>query len=1235
MHCSRPTLGIAFAETTGMSIRTIRSRSVLLMIYVLSQALAIVPANGSETGRANETIVAEGAELTPASNTWKPTQLTANLFELRGAVISEDSAEVWFQYGETEQMHHESTRRWVFPQGKSILISDTIELLQGESLFVQFHAIGKTPLPASYNSCRIRTPQPPVATTFAATGQGETKSGFAAGMTLNGRILPGDLPTSYYFQYSSDQSFGMSTATSLVGPERTARYSEQFDLDAGGFLMIPNQPAYFTPQDGVSGGCIAPVTYPEFLDPNHQSGTGFLYLTIFNYSWFANPAYGNHAIGGDYPDLRDAKMELSVRTKDFKANGARLHLWAQSQLEESYNNWHRSNWVQTAESLLPDSLIDNTWQQISFSIANNANNWSYAGNDMSQTRAARYQYWPLDSVLSTRMLDFIFALTPIDSANPPHGTIAFDDFQMTYRNHSLLSSGNGGRLTVWPDGSFADPYVLTDGDRNAENAWGITHPIDSSVTVEYTIDPQSSFDLVQIAQHPIWPAAAVTIALSQDGIVFDSIGALQLPQPDGGSPNQLIGRFELPSERSGKAIRFVIHPVAGSQLTGLSEIELFGSVAQPNPGSDTATVNTDISGLTPGAMYYYRLVAVNDSGISYGAADSFIAPAAFLPRTILAEELVLDQVTVRLSASVQGMGDTLTAWFEYGIDSTFGSTTESLTFIPNQYSHALLCSLLVDSLQAGQKYFYRSVVSTTAGTVRSPAYEFVLPTNNPPALVSEPSTELLAGSHFYFQMQIVDPDAAAFGDTARCTVLRLPNWMTYDTSLGIISGHAPFAGGCDDNRIEFELSDNKGSSLLHSYAITLIDSVQPVSPAAGATMSALLPAEPIQFSWNRPIAANGPLQIEYELHLRGDLIDTIVTGLTDTTHAMLPYQLPVPDQQFDWWVTVAGDNGCAVQSPVQLFQTPPVFHYRMEVDSQSITFPSLALGSSDSKQVQLSNYDSVSIPFTLSGLDTALFVLQPAQQTSLPAFSQMQIELQISPNHYGTIADTLIIQGADRLMTILISGNSPPPALENTVDIIQFGDVESGKAGVILSSVRNSSINTARVDSISGLQGGPFLLTLAVGSLIDSASGKEFACIFNAIGDTVLADTARIFYSGLPDPLQLILTGHSTTEAVTHTRKSELLPSSFALHQNYPNPFNPSTTISFDLPVTSHVTLTIYNALGQEVTQLLATELAAGSHIAEWSSTGASGIYLAKIDARPFGTAQPPFSAIKKMLLVK
>lgn len=106
-----------------------------------------------------------------------------------------------------------------------------------------------------------------------------------------------------------------------------------------------------------------------------------------------------------------------------------------------------------------------------------------------------------------------------------------------------------------------------------------------------------------------------------------------------------------------------------------------------------------------------------------------------------------------------------------------------------------------------------------------------------------------------------------------------------------------------------------------------------------------------------------------------------------------------------------------------------------------------------------------------------------------------------------------------------------------------------------------------------------------------------------------------------------IVTGVENAQQVT-------LPEAFALSQNYPNPFNSSTTIEFDLPLRSHVTLTVYNILGQEVTQLIDRKLSAGTHRVTWDGRGdkgrtaASGVYLYKLTTGNY-------SRTRKMVLLK
>jgi len=71
-------------------------------------------------------------------------------------------------------------------------------------------------------------------------------------------------------------------------------------------------------------------------------------------------------------------------------------------------------------------------------------------------------------------------------------------------------------------------------------------------------------------------------------------------------------------------------------------------------------------------------------------------------------------------------------------------------------------------------------------------------------------------------------------------------------------------------------------------------------------------------------------------------------------------------------------------------------------------------------------------------------------------------------------------------------------------------------------------------------------------------------------------------------------------------RGSEL-PTEFAVKSNYPNPFNPSTIISFDIAEADHVTLRIYNLLGQEVATLHDVFTVPGRYRVVWNATNAAG----------------------------
>jgi hypothetical protein len=115
--------------------------------------------------------------------------------------------------------------------------------------------------------------------------------------------------------------------------------------------------------------------------------------------------------------------------------------------------------------------------------------------------------------------------------------------------------------------------------------------------------------------------------------------------------------------------------------------------------------------------------------------------------------------------------------------------------------------------------------------------------------------------------------------------------------------------------------------------------------------------------------------------------------------------------------------------------------------------------------------------------------------------------------------------------------------------------------------------------------------------------------------------------------------GFGVPTAVTKIAKE--IPSTYELRNNYPNPFNPSTTIQYDLPYQSLVTLKIYSILGQEVRTLVNDIQNASYHRIQWNGRDnsglqvSSGVYFYRINAQPIDGKGHSFIQVRKMMLMK
>ncbi len=146
--------------------------------------------------------------------------------------------------------------------------------------------------------------------------------------------------------------------------------------------------------------------------------------------------------------------------------------------------------------------------------------------------------------------------------------------------------------------------------------------------------------------------------------------------------------------------------------------------------------------------------------------------------------------------------------------------------------------------------------------------------------------------------------------------------------------------------------------------------------------------------------------------------------------------------------------------------------------------------------------------------------------------------------------------------------------------------------------------------------------------LSDFTQGQTYfwkVLALNLNGDSLWSEDINAFF-----------VSHTATNVAEPT---EIFPHRLSLNANYPNPFNPSTTISYSIPSSGHVTIKIYDITGRLVNVLYNNTQQAGTHSLAWNGTDlsghlvAAGIYLYQIEyTNVFGQR---FTLSKKMSFVK
>ena len=160
--------------------------------------------------------------------------------------------------------------------------------------------------------------------------------------------------------------------------------------------------------------------------------------------------------------------------------------------------------------------------------------------------------------------------------------------------------------------------------------------------------------------------------------------------------------------------------------------------------------------------------------------------------------------------------------------------------------------------------------------------------------------------------------------------------------------------------------------------------------------------------------------------------------------------------------------------------------------------------------------------------------------------------------------------------------------------------------------------NPGNMNDLSGVDFG--LCDMALGfAWVNNHCGMISGCGY--IVDDI--NYSNQFYSSLFDCIS----------ASTLKNENEINPSVFRLYQNHPNPFNPSTQIRYQLSISSHVKIAVYNTMGKIVKTLANEYQTAGFRNVKWDGKNnnkqkvSTGVYFYSIQSGEF-------SSTKKMILL-
>jgi hypothetical protein len=603
----------------------------------------------------------------------------------------------------------------------------------------------------------------------------------------------------------------------------------------------------------------------------------------------------------------------------------------------------------------------------------------------------------------------------------------------------------------------------------------------------------------------------------------------------------------------------------------------------------------DITGLSNGTLYYWRVNATNTGGTSaYSIRWSFTTIVA-APSTPTLSSPANGATSVSTSPTLDWNASSGATSYQLQVstNSSFSSTVVNLTGITGT-------SYNVTGLNNNTLYYWHVNATNAGGTsMYSTSWSFTTSAGggNPPPTptLSSPAN----GTTSVSTSPTLNWNASSGATSYQLQVSTNPSFSTTIVNQSGITGTSYGVTGLTDSTTYYWRvnATNPGGTSVYSISWSFTTSEGSGNPPAAPTLaSPLNGATGISpsptFTWNASSGATS-YQLQVSRSSSFSTIDISQSGITGTSYGVAG----LADGTTYYW-RMNATNGASTSPYSDIWSLTTTIMPLAPVAAPALASPEDGATSVSADPTLSWNAASGAISYQLQVSTSASFKTTVVNRGGISETWIKLSGLSRNTTHYWRVcanygAGTGPYSSVRSFTTVIASPAAP--SLLSPID--GAVNVPTRPTFVWEQSVGASSYQLQ-------ISTDPSFSTIAI-----DRSGITATSLTLSDLNVSTVYYWRVNASNAGGPGEWSSVRHMITSSVSAVSDGNGLPQEIRLFQNYPNPFNNSTIISYELPKAASVTIEIYSVLGQKVVNLAQGVKQPGYHQVSWESSLSSGVY--------------------------